>query len=156
MVVAVAGSQAAVHNNRPQPTKVKTTNLAPQPPQFLRQKSTLQRALAPDALPHQERVRQLYVSDRVQKIIAVIIMLNFFGNMIEKEIDPPMGEEYKSYWQVIEDAFNYVFRTRARDGSVHASCTRATAHARQASHKAPVCNRAAGTPHPRLGRGSLI
>jgi len=60
-------------------------------------------------LPHQKRVQDTYASASCQKAVAALIILNFCTNIVEKEIDPPMGEMYRSTWQALEDVFNIIF-----------------------------------------------
>jgi len=84
-----------------------TSPRAPKPRGLFRQATA--KAFGNDVLPYQRQVREFYTSNIIQQIIAVIIMLNFFGNMVEKELDPPYGKRYAEQWLIIEDIFNYIF-----------------------------------------------
>ena len=87
-----------------------TSPRAPKPRGLFRQATA--KAFGNDVLPYQRQVREFYTSNIIQQIIAVIIMLNFFGNMVEKELDPPYGKRYAEQWLIIEDIFNYIFCAR--------------------------------------------
>ena len=116
------------------------------PKSLIRQ--TTGKMLAYDVLPYQSQVRNFYSSDSVQQIIAVIIMLNFFGNMLEKEIDPPYGRKYFKEWLLVEDIFNWVFR--ARTHRAPASPTSAQARPR-ATREMP-----SRAPHRDCGGGTAL
>ena len=76
----------------------------------------------------QSKVRKFYKKDVVQMIVAVIIILNFLGNILEKSIDaPPFGEKHASTWQVVEDVFNYIFCARCRPPAAAARAPSAAA-----------------------------
>jgi len=63
----------------------------------------------PDILPGQTRVRSFYNHPNSQLVVAVLIVLNFMTNIIEKEIDAPDGKKYPRTWQALEDTFNWIF-----------------------------------------------
>ena len=43
-------------------------------------------------LPRQQWVNSIYNHKYAQQFVALLIILNFATNIVEKEIDPPMGE----------------------------------------------------------------
>jgi hypothetical protein len=77
-------------------------------------------AIHKDVLPHQTAVRNFYNHRSVTLLVAVLIILNFFINIAEKEIDPssmfgahngmPDGPtRFPAVWQGLEDTFNSLF-----------------------------------------------
>ena len=94
----------------------------------LRRQGTLSRVFGsknqPNVLPWQSKVRKFYKKDVVQMIVAVIIILNFLGNILEKSIDAPFGEKHASTWQLVEDVFNYIFCARCRPPAAAARAPR--------------------------------
>jgi len=60
-------------------------------------------------LPHQEKMKMFYEDPRTQKGVALLIVCNFCVNVLEKEIDPPMGEQHAYTWGIFEDLFNIIF-----------------------------------------------
>jgi len=56
----------------------------------------------------QQAVRRGYQNPYVQWFIAVLILGNFFTNIIEKQIDP-LNENYPEVWVLVEFAWNLVF-----------------------------------------------
>jgi len=56
----------------------------------------------------QPEVKAWYSSTRVQVNVAVLIMINFVCNVLEKELDPH-GTKYKSTWRAMEHSFNAIF-----------------------------------------------
>lgn len=57
---------------------------------------------------YQEPAERLYQNDKVQYVVATLIMLNFLTNIIEKEIDP-YREFYPDAWGNFETFYNVVF-----------------------------------------------
>ena len=56
----------------------------------------------------QRKFHSLYQADRCQYAVALMIMLNFITNLVEKEIDP-LGTLHKSTWRGLEAFFNAFF-----------------------------------------------
>jgi hypothetical protein len=59
-------------------------------------------------LPHQRDVSKFYNSDKVQVVVALIIILNFFTNIVEKQVDP-YAEKYDGTFRVFELVYNILF-----------------------------------------------
>lgn len=57
---------------------------------------------------YQLSVRRMYEATSSQAFVAVLIVLNFLCNVVEKEMDPH-GVYYKQVWRVFEHSFNAVF-----------------------------------------------
>jgi hypothetical protein len=57
---------------------------------------------------HQRAAVRLYQKKHIQYAIAALILLNFFGNIIESQLDP-FGQLHPEVWQVMEDIFNSIF-----------------------------------------------
>jgi len=56
----------------------------------------------------QPEAKAWYAGTRVQISVAVLIMINFMCNVLEKELDPH-GLKYKSTWRAMEHTFNAIF-----------------------------------------------
>ena len=61
-----------------------------------------------DRLPHQASVRHVYRTRWFTNTVATIILLNFVGNIVEKEVDP-MGVNAAVVWQVLDVIFTTIF-----------------------------------------------
>ena len=59
-------------------------------------------------LRYQPQVRAMYASLRTQSFVAVLIMLNFVANVVEKELDP-QGTQAPRVWRAMEHSFNAIF-----------------------------------------------
>ena len=55
--------------------------------------------------PH---AKSWYTSARVQVGVAMLIVLNFITNVVEKEIDPA-GDKHEEFWRSLEHTFNAIF-----------------------------------------------
>jgi hypothetical protein len=60
---------------------------------------------------YQPQMRAWYESSRIQIFVAVLIMLNFLCNVVEKEIDPQgvLGGQPDGVWRAFEHIFNAIF-----------------------------------------------
>lgn len=70
--------------------------------------SRQRRANTPEILPHQKDVSKFYNSDKVQVIVALIIILNFLTNIVEKQVDP-YAVKYDTTFRVFELIYNILF-----------------------------------------------
>jgi len=57
---------------------------------------------------YQLEVRSLYNGTKSQVTVAVLIMINFVCNVLEKELDP-QGVEFPQVWRAMEHSFNAIF-----------------------------------------------
>ena len=62
----------------------------------------------PRIIPYQDEVRHFYMHNVTQLIVAGMIILNFFVNIAEKEVDPS-GVNSPAVWSALEDLFNAIF-----------------------------------------------
>jgi len=62
----------------------------------------------PCKLPLQDLVQKYYQRPLIVGFVALLIVTNFFINILEKQIDP-RSVKYTQEWQVIDDAFNIAF-----------------------------------------------
>lgn len=73
--------------------------------------STVKAVEAACKLPFQDRMARIYGHPHSQLFVAFLITANFIATILEKEIDPPYGEQYREIWQTLEDVFNALFLT---------------------------------------------
>ena len=62
----------------------------------------------PKVIAYQDEVRHFYMHNVTQLVVAGLIIVNFFINIAEKEVDPS-GENYPKVWSALEDTFNALF-----------------------------------------------
>ena len=89
------------------PTLGSTLGATP-PHLHLEESSSTRLPKIPYIVPHQETVRMFYANNKVQVVVALLIIGNFLVNIIEKEVDPQGGVSPK-LWRDFEDAFNVIF-----------------------------------------------
>jgi len=73
--------------------------------------SQVEKAPAPDLLPHQSAVLAFYTHAYVQIPVALAIVANFIVIIVEKEIDPypPEYQLYATFWENMDWMFNFIF-----------------------------------------------